>query len=66
MPLGAAANLTSDAHLAALSIEHGARLYSTDNDLQSLSIVAMDKSSHFSDNRVFSLLVRNVSTIWDD
>ena len=32
MPLGAAANLTSDAHLAALAIEHGARLYSTDND----------------------------------
>lgn len=32
MPLGTAANLTSDAHLAALSIEHGARLYSTDND----------------------------------
>ena len=32
MPLGTAANLTSDAHLAALAIEHGARLYSTDND----------------------------------
>jgi len=32
IPLGVAANLTSDAHLAALSIEHGARLYSTDND----------------------------------
>ena len=32
MPLGVAANLASDAHLAALSIEHGARLYSTDND----------------------------------
>ena len=32
MPFGVAANLTSDAHLAALSIEHGARLYSTDND----------------------------------
>ena len=31
-PLGTAGNLTSDAHLAALSIEHGARLYSTDND----------------------------------
>ncbi|MBW2107721.1 MAG: type II toxin-antitoxin system VapC family toxin [Deltaproteobacteria bacterium] len=31
-PLGTAANLTSDAHLAALAIEHGARLYSTDND----------------------------------
>jgi hypothetical protein len=32
MPLGTAANLTSDAHLAALAIEHGARLYSTDHD----------------------------------
>ena len=32
LPLGTAANLTSDAHLAALSIEHGARLFSTDND----------------------------------
>jgi predicted nucleic acid-binding protein len=32
MPLGTAANLTSDAHLAALAIENGARLYSTDND----------------------------------
>ena len=32
MPLGTAGNLTSDAHLAALAIEHGARLYSTDND----------------------------------
>lgn len=31
-PLGTAANLTSDAHLAALAIEHGARLCSTDND----------------------------------
>jgi len=31
-PLGVAANLTSDAHLSALSIGHGARLYSTDND----------------------------------
>ena len=34
MPLGTAANLTSDAHLAALAIEHGARLYSTDNDFR--------------------------------
>ncbi len=32
MPLGTAANLTSDAHLAAIAIGHGARLYSTDND----------------------------------
>jgi len=31
-PLGAAGNLTSDAHLAALSIEHGAELCSTDVD----------------------------------
>lgn len=30
--LGTAGNLTSDAHLAALAVEHGARLYSTDND----------------------------------
>lgn len=31
-PLGAAGNLTSDAHLAALAIEHGAELCSTDID----------------------------------
>jgi toxin-antitoxin system PIN domain toxin len=31
-PLGTAGNLTSDAHLAALAIEHGATLYSCDND----------------------------------
>ena len=31
-PLGTAGNLTSDAHLAALSVEHGAQLCSTDND----------------------------------
>jgi uncharacterized protein len=31
-PLGTAGNLTSDAHLAALSIEHGAELCSTDVD----------------------------------
>jgi hypothetical protein len=31
-PLGAGGNLTSDAHLAALAIEHGATLYSSDND----------------------------------
>lgn len=30
--LGAAGNLTTDAHLAALSIEHGATLYSFDHD----------------------------------
>jgi toxin-antitoxin system PIN domain toxin len=32
VPLGAAGNLTSDAHLAALAIEHGAMLYSADVD----------------------------------
>jgi uncharacterized protein len=32
LPLGAAGNLTSDAHLAALAIEHGATLYSADSD----------------------------------
>jgi toxin-antitoxin system PIN domain toxin len=31
-PLGTAGNLTSDAHLAALAIEHGAELCSLDND----------------------------------
>jgi uncharacterized protein len=31
-PLGSAGNLTSDAHLAALAIEHGAELCSTDTD----------------------------------
>jgi len=31
-PLGTAGNLTSDAHLAALAIEHGAELCSGDND----------------------------------
>jgi len=32
LPLGTGGNLTSDAHLAALAIEHGATLYSADND----------------------------------
>jgi toxin-antitoxin system PIN domain toxin len=36
-PLGAAGNLTSDAHLAALAIEHGATLYSCDNDFARFS-----------------------------
>jgi uncharacterized protein len=36
-PLGAAGNLTSDAHLAALAIEHGATLYSCDNDFSRFS-----------------------------
>lgn len=31
-PLGAGGNLTSDAHLAALAIEHGAELCSSDSD----------------------------------
>ena len=31
-PLGAAGNLTADAHLAALAIEHGAELLSSDTD----------------------------------
>jgi len=31
-PLGAAGNLTSDAHLAAIAIEHGAELCSCDHD----------------------------------
>jgi hypothetical protein len=30
--LGTGGNLTSDAHLAAIAIEHGAELYSADND----------------------------------
>jgi len=32
LPLGTAGNLTSDAHLAAIAIEHGAELCSCDND----------------------------------
>ncbi|BBX99480.1 type II toxin-antitoxin system VapC family toxin [Mycobacterium lacus] len=36
-PLGAAGNLTSDAHLAALSVEHGAELCSTDVDFSRFS-----------------------------
>ncbi|MBW1946745.1 MAG: hypothetical protein C4B57_09835 [Deltaproteobacteria bacterium] len=39
MPLGTAANLTSDAHLAALAIEHGARLFSTDNDFSRFAML---------------------------
>lgn len=34
---GTAGNLTSDAHLAALAIEQGATVYSTDNDFQRFS-----------------------------
>lgn len=36
-PLGAGGNLTSDAHLAALSIEHGADLCSSDADFSRFS-----------------------------
>ena len=32
LPLGTGGNLTSDAHLAAIAMEHGAVLYSCDND----------------------------------
>jgi toxin-antitoxin system PIN domain toxin len=31
---GTAGNLTSDAHLAALALEHGSAIYSTDHDFQ--------------------------------
>ncbi len=34
MAAGTAGNLTSDAHLAALAIEHGCPVYSTDNDFR--------------------------------
>lgn len=37
VPLGTAGNLTSDAHLAALAIEHGATLCSCDNDFARFS-----------------------------
>ncbi|KZS63324.1 type II toxin-antitoxin system VapC family toxin [Mycobacterium ostraviense] len=36
-PLGTAGNLTSDAHLAALAVEHGAELCSTDVDFTRFS-----------------------------
>lgn len=36
-PLGTAGNLTTDAHLAALSIEHGAELCSSDSDFSRFS-----------------------------
>jgi predicted nucleic acid-binding protein len=36
-PLGAAGNLTSDAHLAALAIDNGAELCSTDVDFSRFS-----------------------------
>ena len=34
LPLGSGGNLISDVHLAALAIEHGATLYSADNDFK--------------------------------
>lgn len=34
---GAGGNLTTDAHIAALAIEHGARIYSADNDFKRFS-----------------------------
>ncbi len=37
LPLGTAGNLTSDAHLAALAIEHGAQLCSCDSDFSRFS-----------------------------
>ncbi|HSZ12967.1 MAG TPA: type II toxin-antitoxin system VapC family toxin [Solirubrobacteraceae bacterium] len=37
IPVGVAGNLASDAHLAALAIEHGATLYSCDNDFSRFS-----------------------------
>ncbi|HKY51629.1 MAG TPA: type II toxin-antitoxin system VapC family toxin [Candidatus Limnocylindria bacterium] len=37
VPLGAAGNLVTDAHLAALSIEHGAELCSSDADFSRFS-----------------------------
>jgi hypothetical protein len=36
-PVGSAGNLTTDAHLAALAIEHGAVLYSCDTDFARFS-----------------------------
>jgi len=36
LPLGAPGNLTTDAHLAALAIEHGAQLCSSDTDFAPL------------------------------
>ncbi len=38
-PLGTAGNLTTDAHLAALAVEHGAVLFSTDNDFSRFQFV---------------------------
>ncbi len=38
-PLGTAGNLTTDAHLAALSVEHGAELCSSDRDFSRFPMV---------------------------
>lgn len=38
---GTAGNLTSDSHLAALAIEHGARIASADNDFRRFAGVAL-------------------------
>ena len=38
-PLGTAGNLTTDAHLAALAVEYGATLCSTDNDFSRFQFV---------------------------
>ena len=39
-PFGTAGNLTSDAHLAALAVEHGAELCSTDHDFSRFPTVS--------------------------
>lgn len=36
---GTAGNLTSDAHLAALALEHGALIYSADNDFKRFPVI---------------------------
>jgi hypothetical protein len=41
-PIGSGGNLVSDAHLAALSIEHGAELYSFDRDFGRFSGLRWD------------------------
>ncbi len=38
-PLGTAGNLTTDAHIAALAVEYGATLYTTDNDFSRFQFV---------------------------
>jgi toxin-antitoxin system PIN domain toxin len=39
LPLGTGGNLTSDAHLAALALEHGAELCSSDHDFARFSLL---------------------------